>query len=186
MKQSLFNKYGYCELAVGTTVYRMGEIDYSTGAFFALHPRWAKGHRLTDDKIIKAYKIKHPIQLLFLISHLNHYGLPIGAISELYATYVASDCNGADDVTIKFENLVSSSKLTQFLMTVEINGWLSSMEDKPPLEVFLVPSALGCIELDKEVDKEQNFINSLRDINVNPHCILLIIQSIILKNRKTF
>jgi hypothetical protein len=168
MKQFLFDQYGFCEIPVGTYIYRMGKIDSTTGAFFALHPRFARCHRSDQGHEVKAYKIQKTIQILFLISHLNHFGLPIGAVKNLYESYVGTDCKNADDITVKFENYNISRKLTQFLMQLDVSGWLSSMENKPPLEIFLTPAALYNIKVEEYGYAKKFINNSLRQIKITP------------------
>jgi hypothetical protein len=168
MVDTLFAKYGYCEIPIGADLYRMGGIDRTNGALFSLHPHWALNHRSDLDKIVRKYRTKSALRLPFLVSHLAKNGFPVGAIKNLYRDYIDPNCE-FDDVAIKFENRSASKRLREFLTINKISGWLSSMEGNPPLEIFLVPTALDQILLiDSNIDGEDEAQNTLRTIEIFP------------------
>jgi hypothetical protein len=84
---------------------------------------------------------------LFLVAHLDKRGFPVSAIKELYISRIEQD-EYLDDIGIKFGNISASSKFKQMLRTQGIQGWLTTMEGNPPLEIFLHTEGGEPIEID--------------------------------------
>lgn len=170
MSNELFQQYGYCEIPKGTILYRMGEIFEERGATFALHPNWAMNFTEGSNRLIFDYEVMEKIKVLFLVTNLRRNGLPKSAIEELYEAKIGA-VNFLDDLDIKNRDVEASSKFKKMISSLNVIGWLTTMEGNQPLEVFLLKEGLKSIKKIGnliERDDYPKYENSLRNINVQP------------------
>lgn len=165
---NLLEEYGYCIIPKGTVLYRQGALCHKYGCFFALHPHWAINVSGENKARVRAWTVEYPITVLFAISHLNQYGFGQCALSDIYRKHFnATDSLSSLDV--KHANKEAKGKLQSLLQVQNIDGWLSTIEDKPPLEIFLMPGAVKRLKEESQQNSEDSGArNALREIEVFP------------------
>lgn len=165
---NLLEEYGYCVIPKGTVLYRQGVLCHRYGCFFALHPRWAINFSGENKAPVRAWIVEDPITVLFAISHLNPYGFGQCALSDIYRKHFDTS-DGLSSLDVKQTNKKARGNLQRLLQIHNIEGWLSTIEDKPPLEVFLMPGVLEQLEsIPQNMCNESQAQNSLRMIQIFP------------------
>lgn len=122
----------------GSLLFRQGDIMPEYGAFFALCRDWARNFKVGNPDKVSIYEVEEDIKLLFMVSHLNNVGFPITAIEDVYDLLIGGRRN-LNDLDIKWKNKSAKTKFVEALEGEDITGWLSTQENTPPLEIFLMP-----------------------------------------------
>lgn len=165
---NLLEEYGYCIIPRGTILYRQGALCYKYGCFFALHPCWAINFSGKNKAPVRAWIVEDAITVLFAMSHLNPYGFGQCALHGIYQKHFNTS-DGLSSLDVKHANKEARGKLQRLLQVQNIEGWLSTIEDKPPLEVFLMPGAMELLEeVSQNISEDSGVRNALRDIEVCP------------------
>lgn len=172
-----YNEYGYVRVPKGTLLFRQGEVVPEYGAFFALCEFQAIGWKNSDhnnydsirlivEKMV--YEVKEDLILIFLISHLDQRALPRTAVNLIYQT-LTKEKKLRDDLAVKWRDIELKKNFHAELVKEGILGWLSTIENHDPLEIFILPNAIGKINIRTDLKAEDlGKYNSLSKIEIFP------------------
>jgi hypothetical protein len=169
--EHFYKKYGYCIIPKGAFLYRMGALR-SYGAFFALHPQSAHGFEEGMDRTIQKWVVKKAINTLFAVKYLDKCGHPQTIIDQLYAQLVGPLIR-QDDLDVKGRNEETRTKFLTALTATGLSGWLSTQENRSPLELFLLPEYFSFVQLKGICGENSRPKNTLRKIEIIPSKIFV-------------
>lgn len=171
--RTLYDKYGYCIIPVGTKLYKANSsTDFETCMFFGLQKWIARAFQNDSDKI-QIWTVKRDIKVLFMVLELNQASRTKSAIIDIYKEYFPTE-NELIDLDIKHFDHQKRNKFIDKLKGEKIIGWLSSLDDKVDLEVCLFPNKKEhdrIIELVKVINNNNTafeHLNSLDRVEIYP------------------
>ena len=158
-------------------LFRQGDVVPEYGAFFALCEFHAIGFKDTDSRSYDSikltsekmvYEVKEDLILIFLISHLDRRGFPSTAIHFIYQTLMQENTL-RDDLAVKWRDVELKKIFHVELIKEGILGWLSTIENFEPLEIFILPTAIDKIQIrpDLSTTDFENY-NALSQIEIFP------------------
>ncbi len=173
---NLYEEYGYVTVPKGTLLFREGKLEYEYGGFFALCEHWAMSFEIDEDYYApkkqniakKIYEVNEDLKLLFLISRIDQSGFPITAIDLLYQVLTKED-KLRDDLDIKWRKIELRKIFNAALLKEKALGWLSTIENHEPLEIFILPNAMDKIQLREDlVIENYKHYNALSAMEIYP------------------
>ena len=169
----LYKEYGYCNVPVGTILYREGASTvFRECMFFALRIRVASAFGKRFDKI-QVWSVKQQFKILFMVLELDRRSWTKSAIVEIFNKYHPIDAH-IDDLEIKHRDHQKRDKLISRLKENGVIGWLSSLENKIELELCLFPdkdafsTTVELFDIIDDGDNQYKYLNALDKIDVVP------------------
>jgi hypothetical protein len=174
MVDSLIEKYGYCVIPKGTVLYRSYcDVEYRDCMFFALNFRY--GSMWSEVGKVQIWQTLTDIRVLFLVDVLHASGRASSSIPELFYEIVPEEpVKTLTDVEIKKYDPQNNrrSVFVGRLISQNVNGWLTSLEENHVLEICLLNKSVISkqIELIEIVDNKDDsyYKNSLVGIHILP------------------
>src|ERR1044072_9668097 len=126
MDASLKEKYGYCVIPKNALLYRANRGDNSTDQlFFATKYCEAIGW----GRQIQIWKIRNPIEVLFLVRSINHDAKGDSSLPDLYYQIFPNEQRKLDDLDVKQDEKRRDSFARKLFNEAGVTGWFTSTEN---------------------------------------------------------
>ena len=167
----IIKKYGTCLIPKGTILFSaILESDKYEYIFFGLKCYIARAFKKGNRKIV-AFKFKRDLELLFMLKEITRSNKYISSGDEIFKTYFPDCPPDIDDLDIK-QNKHLLKKMISILQNQNINGWLTSLENNPELEIFILGNQIysGLFTIIERAGLEEEFAyyDALKYIQLNP------------------
>lgn len=157
LNMNLIDKYGYYRIKKGTILFRKAiNTNIYNEMFFGFSVYSTSSSSVKTDEI-QIWEIKKDINVFFMIKDYSINHKKISSIVDIYNfLYPDNKLNSNDDIYIK-QNINVRTELINELKKLDIKSWVSSVENKDEMELFLFSS----------IDLHSEMIQFIKSIKIN-------------------
>jgi hypothetical protein len=133
---NLRDKYGYCIIPINTILFT-SEPKYldGTNRFFGLK-YWIANSWINESKKFIVFKVMKDIEVLFMIKEIKDNEVYLSCGHDIFLNFCSDINQQIDDISIK-QNYHLRQKMINILSDQNLAGWLTTLEGRKELEVFL-------------------------------------------------
>ncbi len=164
-------KYGTCLIPKETILFSaIVDSDRYDYIFFGLKYFIAKAFKDENRKVV-AFKLNRDLEILFMLKEMNRRQHYISCGDEIFKNFFPDNSSDIDDLRIKQDKALLDKMIT-LLSSQKINGWLTSLENNPELEICIfgnqINNDLFTIIDSVDLDVEYEFYDALKYIQIFP------------------